>query len=64
MKTYNVNFERKGEIISTFTIHADNYKCAVKGAQFNKRRTGHKGKVIVKLIKTEKIAPYSFLYKK
>lgn len=63
MKTYNVNFEQKGEIVSTFTVHADSYKCAVKGAQFHKRRTGHKGRVIVKLIKAEKIASYSYLYR-
>lgn len=52
MKTYNVNFERKGEIISTFYVYADNYKSAKKAGQFHKRRINHKGKVTVKLFKS------------
>lgn len=37
MRKYIVNFERKGEIISTFTIHADNLKEAKRIAQTHKR---------------------------
>lgn len=43
MKTYSVNFSKKGEFVSSFTIVADSLVDAKKTAQAHKRLNGFKG---------------------